>query len=113
MHFSAWGLLTLAGLFEIVWAVLLKHTQGFSRPLPSVVTIAAMFASFWFLSRALESIPVGTAYAVWTGIGAVGTALIGVLWLGEPRSTPRLLCIGLIVVGILGLRLLGPRPAAA
>lgn len=100
----SWTYLAVAGLFEVVWAVLLKSTEGFTRPLESALTIAAMIASFWFLSIALRDLPIGTAYAVWTGIGAVGTALVGLLLLGEPRDHLRLLCLALIVAGIVGLR---------
>ena len=101
----AWIFLTIAGLFEIGWAVGLKYTDGFSRPLPSALTVLAMLGSFWLLSLALRSIPLGTAYAVWTGIGAVGTAALGILLFAEPASALRLACIGLIVAGILGLKL--------
>jgi len=100
----SWIHLAVAGVFEVVWAVLLKSTDGFSRPLESAVTIAAMVASFYFLSVALRDLPIGTAYAVWTGIGAVGTALVGILLLGEPRDLVRILCLALIVGGIVGLK---------
>ncbi len=100
----AWMLLVLAGLLEIGWAVGLKFTQGFTRPWPSLLTGIAMAASFGLLSTALKSIPVGTGYAVWTGIGAAGTAMVGMLLLGEPRHAARLACIGLIVAGVIGLR---------
>ena len=100
----SWTHLAIAGVFEVVWAVLLKFTEGFTRPLESALTIAAMIASFWFLSRAFEGLPIGTAYAVWTGIGAVGTVLVGILLLGEPRDLARLFCLALIVAGIVGLR---------
>lgn len=99
-----WTQLAIAGVFEVVWAVLLKSTEGFTRPLESTVTIAAMAASFWFLSAAVRDMPIGTAYAVWTGIGAVGTVLVGILLLGEPRDLVRLLCLVLIVAGIVGLK---------
>ena len=101
----AWTFLTIAGLFEIGWAVGLKYTDGFSRPVPSALTVLAMIGSFWLLALALKSIPLGTAYAVWTGIGAVGTAVLGILLFAEPASALRLACIGLIVAGILGLKL--------
>lgn len=104
---NAWVCLFVAGLLEIGWAVGLKYTEGWTRPWPSLLTLLTMVASFFLLSQALRSIPVGTAYAIWTGIGAVGTALIGMWWLGEPRSIARLLCIALIVGGILGLKRLG------
>ena len=100
----SWTQLAIAGVFEVVWAVLLKSTEGFTRPLESALTIAAMALSFWFLSLALREMPIGTAYAVWTGIGAVGTALVGILLLGEPRDIARLLCLALIVAGIVGLK---------
>ncbi|HEY3352026.1 MAG TPA: quaternary ammonium compound efflux SMR transporter SugE [Polyangia bacterium] len=100
-----WLILFLAGLLETTWAVGLKYTHGFSRLWPSVVTVAAMIGSFLLLSLALKSIPVGTGYAVWTGIGAAGTAIVGIVVLGEPGSVPRLLCIGLILAGVVGLRL--------
>ncbi len=100
----AWVYLTIAGLFEIGWALGLKYTEGFTRLVPSVLTIIAMAISFGLLSTSLKSLPIGTAYAVWTGIGAVGTALVGIFFLGEPRETARLLCILLIVVGIVGLK---------
>lgn len=100
----AWIYLFIAGLMEIVWAIGLKYTQGFSRLGPSLVTVAAMIVSFLFLARALVNLPIGTAYAVWTGIGAVGTALLGILLFGESRDPLRLLCIALIVFGIAGLR---------
>jgi len=104
----AWFYLLLAGLTEIAWAVGLKHTQGWTRPGPSLVTILLMIASFGFLSQALKSLPIGTAYAVWTGIGAVGTAICGMLLFGESREVLRFVCIGLIVAGIVGLKLVTP-----
>ncbi len=104
----AWVVLFIAGLLEIVWAVGLKYTQGFTRFWPSVGTIAAMAASFLLLSKALKTIPVGTGYAVWTGIGAVGTVIIGITILGEPRDTGRLISLLLIVSGIIGLKLVSP-----
>ena len=104
----AWMLLVIAGLFEIGWATGLKYTEGFSRPWPSIWTAAAMVASLWLLAVALKSIPVGTAYAVWTGIGAAGTAVMGILLFGESRELLRLLCILVIVAGIMGLKLASP-----
>lgn len=101
----AWIYLVIAGLLEIGWAIGLKFTDGFTRLWPSVGTAAAMISSFVLLSLALKHIPVGTAYAVWTGIGAAGTALLGMLFLGEPRELGRILCILLIVSGVLGLKL--------
>lgn len=104
----SWVLLVVAGLLEVAWAVGLKYTDGFSRLLPSVLTLAAMAASVGLLGLALRQLPLGTAYAVWTGIGTVGTAIVGMLLLGEPAGALRLLSIGLIVAGIVGLKLLTP-----
>lgn len=104
----AWIALFFAGLFEVGWAVGLKYTVGFTRLAPSVLTIAAMVGSLWLLAVALKSLPLGTAYAVWTGIGTVGTAILGIVLFGESTDGVRLACIGLIVVGILGLRLATP-----
>ena len=101
----AWVYLVLAGVLEVVWAMGLKYSEGFSRLWPSVVTVVAMVASFWLLATALKQIPLGTGYAVWVGIGAVGTALLGMLVLKEPATVARLVCIGLIVAGIVGLKL--------
>lgn len=101
----AWMQLFVAGLFEIAWAIGLKYTEGFTRVWPSVLTIAAMVASIAFLSMALKTIPVGTGYAVWTGIGAVGTAILGIVLFGESAAAARLACIALIVAGIVGLKL--------
>jgi quaternary ammonium compound-resistance protein SugE len=105
MNTLAWLYLVVAGVLEIVWAIGLKYTEGFTRLMPSVITIAAMIVSVWFLALALRTIPVGTGYAVWTGIGAVGTAILGIALLGEPATAARLACIGLIVAGIVGLKL--------
>lgn len=102
----AWIALALAGLFEIGWAVGLKHTEGFTRLWPSVWTLAAMTASIVLLGVALKTLPLGTAYAVWTGIGTVGTVVLGMLLFGEPAGAARLLCIAAIVGGIAGLKLL-------
>lgn len=104
----SWWLLALAGLFEIGWAVGLKYTDGFSRPWPTLATVAAMVVSMGLLGLAVRTLPVGTAYAVWTGIGAIGTVLLGIVLLGEPASAGRLLCLALIVVGIVGLKMLSP-----
>jgi quaternary ammonium compound-resistance protein SugE len=101
----AWVLLSVAGLFEVGWAIGLKYTEGFTRLVPSVLTIASMAVSMLLLGLALRTLPVGTAYAVWTGIGTVGTALLGIYLFGEPATALRLACIGLIVAGILGLKL--------
>jgi len=101
----AWAWLTLAGLLEVVWAVGLKYTEGFTRPLPSIITAAAMIASVYFLSLALRTIPIGTGYAVWTGIGAVGVAILGIILFNESRDLLRIGSILLIVAGIAGLKL--------
>ena len=100
----AWTYLFIAGLLEIGWAIGLKYTHGFSRLGPSVATVVCMIASFIFLALALKQIPVGTGYAVWTGIGAAGTAVLGMILFGESRELPRLLCIGLIIAGVAGLK---------
>ena len=99
-----WTLLFFAGLFEVAWAIGLKYTDGFSKLVPSALTVAAMVASIVLLGLAMKHLPVGTAYAVWTGIGAAGTALMGMLILGEPREWPRLICVGLIIAGVVGLK---------
>lgn len=104
---SAWLILFVAGLCEIGWAVGLKYTEGFSRLWPSAATLLAMVASVLLLGWSLKVLPLGTAYAVWTGIGAVGTAILGMLLFGESREVARLISIGLIVAGIVGLKLLG------
>ena len=100
----AWIHLVIAGLLEVVWAIGIKYTDGFSRLWPSVGTAAAMVASFYFLSQALRVIPVGTGYAIWTGIGAVGAALVGMAVLGEPRTAARILSLSLILAGIVALK---------
>ncbi len=104
----AWVYLVVAGLLEVVWAVGLKYSEGFTRLWPSVGTVVAMIASFWLLATALKTIPLGTGYATWVGIGAVGTALLGMLVFKEPATAARLACIGLIVAGIVGLKLATP-----
>ena len=101
----AWLYLLVAGLLEIAWAVGLKLSQGFSRPLPTAFTIVTMIGSFVFLSLAMRSLPLGTAYAIWTGIGAIGTATLGIFLLDESAAAARLVCIVLIVAGIVGLKL--------
>jgi quaternary ammonium compound-resistance protein SugE len=101
----AWFYLLIAGLFEVGWAIGLKYTEGFSRLWPSAGTIAAMIVSLGFLGLALKTLPVGTAYAIWTGVGAVGTAILGIYLFAEPANAMRLACIGLIVSGIVGLKL--------
>ena len=101
----AWFVLFLAGLLEIGWAVGLKYTAGFTRPLPTVLTVASMAASLGLLGLSLKTLPLGTAYAIWTGVGTLGTAVLGIVLLGEEANVARLACIGLIVVGIVGLKL--------
>jgi quaternary ammonium compound-resistance protein SugE len=105
-HGSAWLVLFIAGLCEVGWAVGLKYTEGFSRLWPSVATVAGMVASVVLLGWSLKTLPLGTAYAVWTGIGAVGTAILGIVLFGESREVTRLISIGLIVAGIIGLKLM-------
>lgn len=101
----SWVILVIAALFEISWAIGLKFTDGFSRLWPSVATVLALAISVALLGIATKSIPIGTAYAVWTGIGAVGTVLCGIVFLGDPATPARLICLGFIIVGILGLKL--------
>ena len=105
----AWLLLVVAGLFEVAWAVGLKYTDGFTRALPTTLVVAAMVASVWLLAIALRTIPLGTGYAVWTGIGAVGTAILGMALFNESRDVLRIGCILLIVAGIVGLKLVTPQ----
>lgn len=109
---TAWVLLTIAGLLEIVWVIGMKYAEGFTRLVPSLVTAAAAAGSFWLLALAIRVLPVGTAYAAWTGIGAVGAALLGMVLFREPATAARLACIALIVAGIVGLKLLGSEPSA-
>lgn len=104
----AWIILFVAGLFEIGWAVGLKFTEGFTRPVPTVLTAVSLVASMGLLGWAVKSLPLGTAYAVWTGVGAVGTAIVGILLFKEPATAGRLVCLALIVSGILGLKLFTP-----
>lgn len=101
----AWLLLVIAGLLEVGWAIGLKYTEGFTRPLPTLLTVGAMVLSVGLLGVAMKSLPVGTAYAVWVGIGAVGTAALGIVLLGEVASVGRLASLGLIVAGIVGLKM--------
>jgi len=108
----AWVFLIIAALFEIVWAIGLKYSDGFSKLWPSVITVAAMFVSFQFLSIAMKTIPVGTAYAVWTGTGAVGVAILGMILFGESREVARVLCIVLIVAGVIGLKVFSGQSSA-
>ena len=104
----AWLILLVAGLTEVGWAVGLKYTDGFTRPVPTALTVGAMVLSLWLLGLAVRTLPLGTAYAVWTGIGTVGTALLGILLFNEPATVVRLLCVALIVTGIVGLKLVTP-----
>ena len=104
----AWLVLFLAGLLEVGWAVGLKYTEGFTRPLPTLLTVASMAGSLFLLGISLKSLPLGTAYAIWTGIGTLGTAVLGIALLGEAMTFPRLACIALIVIGIAGLKLASP-----
>lgn len=103
-----WLYLALAGALEIVWAIGLKYTEGFSRLVPSVITAVAMILSLALLGLALKHIPVGTGYAIWTGIGAAGTAILGIYLFNEPANAARLACLGLIIIGIVGLKLASP-----
>ena len=104
----AWVILVVAGLFEIGWAMGLKYTEGFSRLWPSVGTLMAMALSLWLLGLAMKSLPVGTAYSVWVGVGAVGTVILGIVLLGEPANAARLASVALIIAGIIGLKLATP-----
>jgi len=102
----AWVVLFVAALLEVAWAIGLKYTQGFTRLWPSVITLAAMVASMYLLALAARTLPIGTAYAVWVGIGATGTTILGILLFDESADPARLVCLGLIIAGVLGLRLL-------
>ena len=104
-----WLLLFIAGLLETGWAIGLKHTEGFTKLGPSVATLALIAVSLFLLSQALKTIPIGTGYAVWTGIGAVGTVIVGMAFLGEPRDVGRIVCLFLIVAGIVSLKVFSPR----
>ena len=104
----SWAILVLAGLFEIGWAIGLKYTEGFTRLWPTVGTVAAMAISLGLLGVAMKSLPVGTAYAIWVGVGAVGTAILGIVLLGEPANAGRMVSLGLIIAGIIGLKLATP-----
>lgn len=106
----AWMILVLAGLFEVGWAVGLKYTQGFTRLVPTAITIASMILSIGLLGLALRTLPLGTAYAMWTGIGTIGTAILGIYLFAEPAHPARLFCIALIVAGLVGLKLVSPDP---
>lgn len=103
-----WLLLIVAGFLETGWAIGLKYSQGFTKLVPSVFTILGMIASFYCLSLVLKSLPLGTAYAIWTGIGTVGTVILGVVLFKEPIDTMRLVCVGFIIIGIVGLKLVSP-----
>jgi quaternary ammonium compound-resistance protein SugE len=107
---KSWTYLLIAAALEVGWAIGLKYTHGFSRFWPSVATIAAMAASMYLLALAARTLPIGTAYAVWTGIGAVGTAILGIVILKEPASAARLACIALVVAGVIGLKVFGGAP---
>lgn len=100
----AWIFLIIAGIFEVVWAISLKYTEGFTKLWPTVVTIIGMVISFYFLSAAIKTLPIGTAYAIWTGIGALGAVIMGIILFNEPRSASRLIFVGFILVGIIGLK---------
>lgn len=104
----AWVILVIAGMFEVAWAIGLKYTEGFSRLWPSVWTVLAMAISLWMLGMAMKSLPVGTAYSVWVGVGAIGTVLLGIVLFDEPTNAARLVSVGLIFVGIVGLKLATP-----
>lgn len=103
-----WLVLFLAGMFETAWAIGLKYSHGFSRLWPSVFTLTTMAISVFLLAQTMRSLPVGTAYAIWTGIGAVGAVIMGIILFNEPITAPRLLCLGLIISGIIGLKLVSP-----
>jgi quaternary ammonium compound-resistance protein SugE len=100
-----WVILVLAGLFEVGWAIGLKYTEGFTRLWPTIWTVSAMIVSLWLLGIAMKSLPVGTAYSVWVGVGAVGTVILGIVLLGEPANAARLISVALIIAGIIGLKL--------
>jgi quaternary ammonium compound-resistance protein SugE len=102
---QAWILLVIAGVLETAWAVGLKYVNGFSRPLPTLIVVAVALASFWLLGLAMRALPVGTAYAVWVGIGAAGAAALGIVLFSEPATAARVGCIALIVAGVIGLKL--------
>jgi len=104
----AWGILVVAGLLEVGWAIGLKYTQGYTRLWPTIWTVLAMIASVWLLGIAMRSLPVGTAYSIWVGVGAVGTVILGIVLFGEPANAARLISIMLIIAGIVGLKLATP-----
>lgn len=105
----AWIILFIAGLFEVGWAVGLKFTEGFTRPIPSLLTAASFVISLGLLGWAVKTLPLGAAYAVWAGVGAVGTAIVGIIVFKEPATAARLVCFGLIIAGVLGLKLFSPQ----
>ena len=109
----AWVYLVIAGLLEIAWAIGMKQSQGWTKLWPSVWTLVTMIISFWLLSVAMKILPAGTAYAVWTGIGAAGTAILGIILFKEPATAARLACVGLIVAGVIGLKLVTKSEPAA
>lgn len=111
LQVMAWVYLIIAGVLEIVWALGMKRTEGFTRLWPSVFTIGFMIISFYLLALAMRSLPAGTAYAVWTGIGAAGTVVLGMFYFGEPRDAARLVCVGLILSGVVGLKFLAKHSA--
>jgi len=104
-----WVYLIIAGLLEVVWASTLKYTDGFTKIVPSLITLSTLAASFILLAQALKTLPIGTGYAVWTGIGVVGTAIVDSVFLGESRDLSRFICIALIMLGIIGLRFTGSK----
>jgi quaternary ammonium compound-resistance protein SugE len=104
----AWVVLVIAGLFEVAWAIGLKYTEGFTRTVPTLLTVAAMGLSLWLLGIAMKSLPVGTAYSVWVGVGAAGTVILGIVLFQEPANAGRLASVGLIIAGIVGLKLASP-----
>lgn len=103
-----WAILIFAGLLEVGWAIGLKYTEGFTRLWPSIWTIGAMIASVWLLAIAMKTLPAGTAYSVWVGIGAVGTVILGIILLNEPANAARLVSVGLVIAGIVGLKIFTP-----
>lgn len=104
----AWAILVIAGLLEVCWAIGLKYTEGFTRLWPTVGTVLAMVLSIWLLGIAMKSLPVGTAYSVWVGVGAVGTVILGIILFGEPANAARVISVALIIAGIIGLKLATP-----
>ena len=103
----AWVILVIAGLLETVWALFLKQSAGFTRPVPTIGFVISLALSMTLLAQALKTLPVGSAYAVWVGIGAAGTAIVGMIWLGEPRDTLKLISLAMLIAGVIGLRITG------